>query len=55
MREPPAAVFPLICIECGRVSAERRGWKADLADPDDPHELAVYCPGCWEHEFGMEL
>ena len=51
--QQPRSVYPLICLECGRVSAEGRGWKAEWADPDDDfHELTVYCPACWKREFG---
>ena len=55
MRERTAAEQFLICIECGRVSDDGRGWKAEWADPDDdPHELAVYCAYCWAREFDDE-
>ena len=41
-------------VECGRVSADGDGWRAEIAiDPDDdePAEVAVYCAVRWEREF----
>ena len=50
MPEPPATLNRLQCVECGRVSrAGERGWTAHLTDDD---EIAVFCPGCDEREFG---
>ena len=47
----------LECVECGRVSGDGEGWRAEIAnDPEDdePAEVAVYCPACWEREFAGE-
>ena len=44
----------LTCIECGRVSREAVGWRAEVAhDPEgeDEPEVVAYCPGCWSSEF----
>ena len=45
----------LTCIECGETSEDGEGWKAevavDLLDEEEPDEVAVFCPGCWTHEF----
>ena len=45
------------CAECGRtatLNAER--WKAEIGedprDDDDPPEVVMFCPECWEREFG---
>lgn len=46
---------PLVCVECGATSADGRRWRAEYVTDDeehDPDEVAVYCPECWEHEFG---
>ena len=37
----------LVCVECGSVSADGDGWRAEIAnDPsdDEPAEVAVYAP-----------
>jgi hypothetical protein len=49
-------VSELICVECGATTEDGRGWKAEVA-PDllerrDADEIAVYCPECWQAEFG---
>ena len=48
-------VAPLICIECGDYEQNGEGWKGELAvdllDEEEPDEVAVYCPDCWEREF----
>ena len=46
----------LVCLECGAVSVDGAGWKAEVA-PDllervDEDEVVAYCPECWEREFG---
>ena len=56
MRERTAAEQFLICVECGRVSDDGRGWRAYLvaAGEDgfgDPETVVVYCPDCAEREF----
>jgi hypothetical protein len=46
---------PLRCEECSRLSHDGVGWRAGIAfDPDDgePAHVAVYCPDCWDREFG---
>jgi hypothetical protein len=33
----------------------RGGWKAEIGDDlrdHDPPEVVVFCPECWEREFG---
>ncbi len=43
----------LFCIECGARSEDGAGWRAEIAvDEEEPDEVVVYCPPCWEHEFG---
>jgi len=46
----------LCCAECGRPAPpDARDWKAEIGeDPRDgePAEVVVFCPGCWEREFG---
>jgi hypothetical protein len=46
----------LRCAECGREAPpDALGWRADIADDlrdDDPPYVAVFCPECWEREFG---
>jgi hypothetical protein len=45
----------LVCAECGATSEDGTGWRADLArddEGDDDLEVPVYCPECWEREFG---
>jgi hypothetical protein len=44
------------CAECGRVAPrDAQRWKAavgeDLRD-DDPSQIVMFCPECWEREFG---
>jgi hypothetical protein len=43
------------CAECGKIwlPADGERWEAYLTD-DEPPELAFYCPGCAEREFGSE-
>jgi hypothetical protein len=54
MPEPIAE--PLVCKECGTTaSGNAEGWKAEIADDlrdDDPPEVVILCPRCWEREFG---
>jgi len=45
----------LVCQECGAVSVDGAGWKAEVA-PDllervDDDEVVVYCRTCWTREF----
>jgi hypothetical protein len=51
MREPrPVDKNGIQCVECCRLSREDEpGWTARLTVDD---EVAVYCPGCDEREFG---
>ena len=48
-----AAPGALVCVECGATSEDGRGWRAVLA-PDEAGEIEVpvYCPSCWDGEFG---
>jgi hypothetical protein len=51
----PQVRFVLDCEECGARSGEsERGWRAALVadDADERDEIVVYCPACWEREFG---
>jgi hypothetical protein len=45
----------LVCVECKRTDEAGRAWKAVVAmNPDDveePAEVVVYCPACWDREF----
>lgn len=52
MSADQVAVIPR-CAECGAVWLPGDGgrWEAYLTD-DEPPELAPYCPGCAEREFG---
>ena len=47
---------PLTCQECGcPAPAAAPGWRAEIAEDSDDGEPAIvvlYCPGCWEAEFG---
>ena len=47
----------LVCVECGATSTDGHRWRAELA-PDhvggDELEVPVYCPPCWQQEFGAE-
>jgi hypothetical protein len=49
-------VSEIRCVECGRIApAAAIGWKADIGDDlrdDDPSEVVMFCPECWEREFG---
>jgi hypothetical protein len=48
------AAAELVCDECGAVSNDGAGWKAEFADAPlehDPIEVAIYCPACWAREF----
>jgi hypothetical protein len=38
----------LQCEECDRIDLHGVGWRADIVAE---HELAVYCPACWNREF----
>jgi hypothetical protein len=40
----------LICDECGSAYGGERGWRGYLTR--EPREVAVFCPGCSEREFG---
>ncbi len=57
-REEHARLYARIgflrCIECSVKSrAGARGWRAETAvNEDEPDEVAIYCPDCWELEFG---
>ena len=46
----------LVCSECGEMSEDGEGWKAELAvalqKDEGRHEVAVFCPECWSREFG---
>jgi hypothetical protein len=45
----------LRCIECGRETADGKGWRAyiaDLPEDDEPPSVVVYCPECALREFG---
>jgi hypothetical protein len=46
----------LVCIECDTVAPEpAEGWKAEIGDDlrdDDPPEVLILCPECWDREFG---
>jgi hypothetical protein len=46
----------LVCIECDTVAPEpAEGWKAEIGDDlrdDDPPEVVILCPECWDREFG---
>jgi hypothetical protein len=45
----------LVCVECGAWSVDGAGWRAELAPDDegvDALEVPLYCPDCWEREFG---
>jgi hypothetical protein len=40
----------LVCDECGSAYGGERGWRGYLTQ--EPREVAVFCPGCAEREFG---
>jgi hypothetical protein len=45
----------LICVECGTASDDGDAWRGELVTDDeqvDEDEVAVYCPECWDREFG---
>lgn len=45
----------LACTACGTTTEDGTGWRAEIAPDDagaDVPEIAVYCPECWEREFG---
>jgi hypothetical protein len=46
----------LRCAECVRLAPpDAPGWKAEIGDDlrdDDPPEVVMFCPECWEREFG---
>jgi hypothetical protein len=51
----PQVRFVLDCEECGARSDEpERGWRAAIVPDDDgaSDEVVVYCPTCWQREFG---
>jgi hypothetical protein len=52
MRTENVALIPE-CAECERpwLPVDEEGWRAYLTC-DEPPELAFYCPGCAEREFG---
>ena len=55
LRPAASGAGELVCGECGAVSVDGAGWRAELAPDDegvDALEVPVYCPGCWESEFG---
>jgi hypothetical protein len=45
----PRREWPLVCAECGSVSAEGADWQAHIAGED---EVAAYCPACAKRECG---
>jgi hypothetical protein len=49
------AMAVLICVECGCESrGAEQGWQGHVVDLDDDgeDEVAFFCPGCAEREFG---
>jgi hypothetical protein len=55
--EPLSRVrYVLECEECGNHAiGSARGWRAAIVMDDetvDPVDVAIYCPECWEDEFG---
>ncbi len=41
----------LVCLECNRTSVgDARDWRALLNEDNEP---VVYCPHCFEREFGL--
>jgi hypothetical protein len=53
LRSLPEVAFTTTCLECHRqwLPVDEERWRAYLTD-DEPPELAFYCPGCAEREFG---
>jgi hypothetical protein len=57
--DTPAGSGQLVCAQCGRVSTDGRGFRADVVpdyadegeEPDAP-ELLAWCGECWQREFG---
>ena len=48
----PHVTDPLVCANCGTVSEDGEGRKAEIAmDENDEGEVVVFCPVCWESEF----
>jgi hypothetical protein len=47
--EPRREWWPLVCAECGSVSADGEGWQARVADEG---EVVAHCPPCAAREFG---
>jgi hypothetical protein len=45
----PETVAAVRCVECGREAEPGELWRLFFADLG---EVAVYCPGCAEREFG---
>lgn len=44
-----------MCVECGTRSEDGAGWRAEVVidvDGHKPDEVVIYCPGCWQFEFG---
>jgi hypothetical protein len=55
VKPSPPVRFVLDCEECGVRSDELgRGWRAAIVGDDDAEHdvVVVYCPDCWEREFG---
>jgi hypothetical protein len=54
MPEPPTGA--LIRAESGTTaSGHAKHWKAEIGDDlrdDDPPEVVILCPVCWQREFG---
>jgi hypothetical protein len=49
-----AAPYPA-CSVVSRAPPDGLGWKAEIGDDqrdDDPSEVVMFCPDCWEREFG---
>jgi hypothetical protein len=51
-----SAMPELCCAECRRVAPpDAPVWKADIGDDlrdNEPPEVVLFCPECWEREFG---
>jgi hypothetical protein len=57
IESPAVKALELVCVECGATSEDGAGWKAEVAvdhEQQDEDELVVYCPACWDGEFGDE-
>jgi hypothetical protein len=53
--EQPPMTAALVCAECGASSTDGARWKAEFVTDDeleDDDEIVVYCPACWNREFG---